>query len=268
MTFTGCTGSSPVSSTIYQEFMANSRSVSLLLTLGFLVLSPNLRAEDLQFNLYLNVGFVNIQAGTASITQKQVVHDGRNAVMTSMLMSTNTRADRVYPMRDTIQSINTPRGESLYFRKCVHEGSKNNIETALFSRSGDNYVVNMNQTDALTGERKSHATEWRPERIYDLMSMLSYARTIDTANSEPGRTESLPMVNGTMVVQQYLVYTGNTQIKADNGTSYDCMVISVRDYKEGKERETVRAYVTNDKAHLPIQLDIKAGVATIKAVLK
>lgn len=268
MTFTGCTGSSPVSSTDYQELMANSHAVSLLLTLGFLVLTPNLKAEDLQFNLYLNIGFVNIQAGTASITERQVVHDGRNAVMTSMIMNTTPRAARVYPIQDTIQSVNTPKGESLYFRKCVHEGSKNNIETALFSRSGERYVVNMTQTDAITGERKSHATEWRPERIFDLLSMLSYARTIDTGNSELGRTETLPMVNGTMVVQQYLVYKGNTKVKADNGTVYDCMVISVRDYKEGKERETVRAYVTNDKAHKPIQLDIIAGVATVKAVLK
>ena len=77
------------------------------------------------------------------------------------------------------------------------------------------------------------------------------------------------MVNGNMVVQQYLVYTGNKKIKADNGRTYDCMVISIRDYKEGKERETVKAYVTNDSRHTPVQLDIilTTGV-TIKALLK
>ena len=47
------------------------------------------------------------------------------------------------------------------------------------------------------------------------------------------------------------------------------MVISIRDYKEGKERETVKAYVTNDSKHTPIQLDIILGTGTsIKAVLK
>jgi hypothetical protein len=77
------------------------------------------------------------------------------------------------------------------------------------------------------------------------------------------------MVNGNMVVQQYLVYTGNKKIKADDGLTYNCMVISIRDYKEGKERETVKAYVTNDPKHTPIQLDIILGAGTtIKALLK
>ena len=59
------------------------------------------------------------------------------------------------------------------------------------------------------------------------------------------------------------------KIKADNGRTYNCIVVSIKDYKEGKERETVKAYVTNDSQHTPVQLDIKLGVGTsIKALLK
>ena len=77
------------------------------------------------------------------------------------------------------------------------------------------------------------------------------------------------MVNGNQVITQYLVYTGNKTVKADDGNTYDCMVVSVRDYKEGKERETLKAYVTNDSMHKPVQLDIILGVGTtIKALLK
>ena len=232
MAFIGCAGSSPASST----------PVLALLLLGAQYVS----ASDYRFNLYLGLGPVRISAGTAHLYDTEVLYNGRPAIRTAMEMSTNSTADKVFVLRDTIESFNTRNGESLYFRKTVNEGSKHNVETAVFSK-----------------------TEWRPTRIFDLMSMIAFTQGFDTSDSEPGRTESLPMVNGNMVVQQYLVYTGNRKVKADDGHTYDCMVISIRDYKEGKERETVKAYVTNDSKHTPIQLDIILGTGTsIKAVLK
>ena len=230
-------------------------SVLALLLLGAQYVS----ASDYRFNLYLGLGPVRISAGTAHLYDSEVLYNGR----------TNSTADKVFVLRDTIESFNTRNGESLYFRKTVNEGSKHNVETAVFSKDRDRFVVNMATMDMNTGQQTGRSTEWRPTRIFDLMSMIAFTQGFDTSDSEPGRTESLPMVNGNMVVQQYLVYTGNRKVKADDGHTYDCMVISIRDYKEGKERETVKAYVTNDSKHTPIQLDIILGTGTsIKAVLK
>ena len=235
----------------------------------FLLGALNVSASDYRFNLYLGLGPVKIPAGTAHLYDTQVIYNGRDAIRTAMEMSTNTTADRVFPLRDTIESFNTREGESIYFSKKVNEGTKHNLETAQFSKDRNRYIVNLTTWDMNTGNRTSQTTEWRDTRIFDLMSMIAFTQKIDTSDSEPGRTETLPMVNGNMVVQQYLVYTGNKKIKADNGRTYDCMVISIRDYKEGKERETVKAYVTNDSKHTPVQLDIILGTGTsIKAVLK
>ena len=240
-------------------------SVCALLLMGALHVS----ASDYTFNLYLGLGPVKIPAGTAHLYDTDVLFNGRDAVRTAMEMSTNATADKIFSLRDTIESYNTPDGESIYFRKTVNEGSKHNLETANFSMDRDRFVVNMNTWDMTTGKQTSQTTEWRPARIFDLMSMIAFTQGFDTSDIQPGHTESLPMVNGNMVVQQYLVYTGNKKIKADDGRTYDCMVISIRDYKEGKERETVKAYVTNDSRHTPVQLDIilTTGV-TIKALLK
>ncbi|MBO5951435.1 MAG: DUF3108 domain-containing protein, partial [Bacteroidaceae bacterium] len=60
----------------------------------------------------------------------------------------------------------------------------------------------------------------------------------------------------------------NKSIKADNGTTYNCLVHSIRDKKYGEERETLKAYVTAGKEHLPIQLNIKLGVGYIKALYR
>ena len=75
------------------------------------------------------------------------------------------------------------------------------------------------------------------------------------------------MVNGDLVVDQYLIYEGDKTVKADDRKKYDCMVISVRDRKYGKERETLKAYVTKESPHKPVQLDIIVGVASVRALL-
>ena len=249
--------------------MAGTKLSSLILSALLLTGSAHISASDYNFNLYLALGPIKISAGTAHLYDTDVISEGRDAIRTAMEMSTNSTADKLFEIRDTIESYNTADGESIYFRKTVNEGSKHNLETARYTKDNDKFIVNLNTWDMTSGKRTGHATEWRPTRIFDLMSMIAFTPKIDTSDSEPGRTETLPMVNGNLVVQQYLVYTGNKRIVADDGNTYDCMVISIRDYKEGKERETVKAYVTNDASHTPVQLDIILGSGTsIKALLK
>ena len=240
-------------------------SLCALLMLG----AASVSASDYRFNIYLGLGPIKIPAGTARIYDTAVIYNGRDAIRTAMELSTNTTTDKVFTLRDTVESYNTPQGESLYFKKTINEGSRHALETASFSKDRDRFVVNLDTWDMTTGHQTSHSTEWRQTRIFDLMSMIAFAQKIDTKGLKPGSTETIPMVNGNLVVQQYLVYTGNKKVKADNGRTYNCIVVSIKDYKEGKERETVKAYVTNDSQHTPVQLDIKLGVGTsIKALLK
>lgn len=238
--------------------MISGRIVKLSVISLFIGIIPA-QAQDFNYNLYLNAGFVNISAGTARLHDSNVVYDGVDAIRTELAMKTNSLADRFFELRDTIVSYNTPDGDGIFYSKTVNEGKKHVLETARFTRESDKYVVSL-----VAGS--SHSTQWRNERIFDMLSMLEFARGIDTGDKEPGYTETLPMVNGDMVVQQYLIYQGMEKIKADDGNRYDCLRVSVRDYKYGEERETLKVYVTADK-HIPVQINIVFGVASIKALL-
>ena len=141
------------------------------------------------------------------------------------------------------------------------------VETAVFTRDLNTYSVNL-QAKSYDGTILGSGFENSSERIYDMLSMLSYARSLNSDGIDVGHTVTLPMVNGTQVVRQYIVYEGNKSVKADNGTTYNCLVLSIRDKKYGEERETLKAYVTADKEHLPIQLNIKLGVGYIKALYR
>lgn len=249
--------------------MAGLKSLRLILL--SVLLWPGtayVNASNYSFNLYLSVGPIKLPAGNARLYDTKVTFNGKDAIRSAMEMTTSPAADKLFELRDSLESYSTTDGESLYYRKTINEGKMHLIETARFSKEKNRFIANLTTYNVLTGET-INTTEWRPTRIFDAISMLNYTQKIDTKGILPGRTEELPMVNGEQVVQQYLIYTGNKKVKADNGRYYECLVVSIRDYKHGKERETVRAYVTNDSHHTPVQLDIflTTGVA-IRALLK
>ena len=249
--------------------MTDVRFFKLLFSSILLLGVINVNASDYRYNLYLGLGPIKIPAGTVRLYDSEVMFEDMQVIRTAMIISTNSTTDKLFLLRDTIESYNTKEGESLFFKKTINEGNRHRVETAHFSKENDRFIVDLDTWDMNTNTRTNHSTEWRPTRIFDMMSMIAFTQKIDTSDSELGSTETLPMVNGNMVILQYLVYTGNKKIKADDGCTYDCMIISIRDYSKGKERETVKAYVTNDSKHTPVQLDIILSTGTsIKALLK
>ena len=248
--------------------MAHVRFFKLLLS--FLLLGAiHVNASDYRYNLYLGLGPIKIPAGTAHLYDSEVIFEDMQVIRTAMDINTNPTTDKIFLLRDTIESYNTKDGVSLFYKKTINEGNRHNVETAHYSKDNDRFIVDLNTWDMNTKTLKKHSTEWRSTRIFDMMSMIAFAQNIDTSDREIGSTENLPMVNGNKVVQQYMVYTGNKKIKADDRCTYDCMIISIRDYTNGKERETVKAYVTNDSKHTPVLLEIILATGrSIKALLK
>ena len=226
-----------------------------------------LQAETLNYNLYVSAGFVSVRVGESSLTEAPSAYNGTDCIRTEMTLSTGKYADKLFSLRDTMISYNSCDGYSLFYRKSTNENSRHDVETAVFTRDLNTYSVNL-QAKSYDGVILGSAFENSSERIYDMLSMLSYARSLNSDGIDVGHTVTLPMVNGTQVVRQYIVYEGNKSVKADNGTTYNCLVLSIRDKKYGEERETLKAYVTANKEHLPIQLNIKLGVGYIKALYR
>lgn len=223
------------------------------------------QAETVTYRLGLSLGGRGMAAGTGVYSENHTVYNGKDAVQMKMTLTTNKLADIAFKMRDTITSVQTLRGEPIQYCKIVNEKNTHNIETAEFMRSGGKHNVRLlvrNQERVIYDRSES----W-DEPVYDMLSMLRYARGIDATNLSEGDVVKIPMVNGELVVVQHIVFEGRERIKDERGDKTDCLRLSVRDYKKGPERETMKVYVTDDSAHIPVRLDIILGSAVIKAVL-
>ena len=78
--------------------------------------------------------------------------------------------------------------------------------------------------------------------------------------------EQILEIIGTLVG---LIYRGKKNFKAENDVKYRCLVFSLVEYdKKGKEEEVITFYVTDDKNHLPVCLDLYLNFGSAKAFLQ
>lgn len=63
-------------------------------------------------------------------------------------------------------------------------------------------------------------------------------------------------------------YLGNKTVKAEDGAKYNCLQLAYIEPEGKKEKEIVRFFVTDDKNHVPIRLDLHLNFGSAKAFLK
>ena len=102
----------------------------------------------------------------------------------------------------------------------------------------------------------------------DVKANNDTARSYDPADYKIGDRILFPMATGRKVEEQTLIYRGKEDVKANNDTIYRCLVFSFVEYKKGKEKEVITFFISDDKNHLPIRLDMYLNFGSAKAFLK
>ena len=98
--------------------------------------------------------------------------------------------------------------------------------------------------------------------------MMLRARSFDASDYKVGQKIKFPMADGGKVEEQTLIYRGKKNFKMEESkTKYRCLVFSFVEYEDGKEKEVVTFYITDDKNHLPVRLDMYLRFGSAKAFL-
>ena len=220
--------------------------------------------EHLTYDLYFNWKFVWVKCGTADYTFKTQKYQGKQVLRNDLLTKGNKRCDALFVMRDTLISYITPDLVPLYFRKGAVEGKRYTVDEVWYTYPNGRSHVRQKYRNK-DGKWSEHHYE-SDECNYDMLSILSLARSFDPKDYKVGQRIHFPMVTGTKVEQQTLIYRGKKDWKANDKKTYHCLVFSLLDYEEHKkEKELLRFYVTDDNRHLPIRIDFYLRFGTAKA---
>ena len=164
--------------------------------------SPAFKAgETLKCNLYFNWKFVWIKAGDASLIIRDTIFEGKKAMSMSLLSSTNKRADAFFKMRDTLTTVFTHDMRPIYYRKASEEGKPYYLNQVWYAYShGDS--IKISQSFRRNNEETRRSTEMSATPVYDMMSLLAYARTLDFSSLKKGQRLSFPVATGKRIEPQ------------------------------------------------------------------
>lgn len=224
--------------------------------------------EHVMYDLYFNWKFIWKKVGLASLTTNATTYHSKPAFRFNLLSVGSKKTDFFFKMRDTLTCYVSDKLEPLYFRKAAEEGKRYTVDEAWFSYSDGVSHVKQKRTWHEPA-RESQEMEYSDSRcIFDMLSILAQARSFDPKDYKIGEKILFPMATGRRVEEQTLIYRGKEEVKANNDTTYRCLVFSFVEYKKGKEKEVITFFVSDDKNHLPIRLDMYLNFGSAKAFLK
>lgn len=224
-----------------------------------------LPGEKVTYDLFFNWKFIWTKAGSATLTIEDTSYHGTPGYRLDLIATGNKKADTFFKLRDTLTSVVTKQLEPVYFRKGAVEGKRYWVDEAFFSsRDGMSYV---NQKRTRDGEVKDF--EHSDSRcIHDMLSILAQARSFDFDSFKPGHEIKVPMATGRRMEVQTLIYRGKESFKAENDITYNCIVISLVTQRKDKDKEVVTFYITDDKNHLPVRLDLAFNFGSARGSLR
>ncbi len=223
--------------------------------------------ETLIYDLYFNWKFIWKKVGTASMNTTQTVYRGKPAFRSYLITRGSPQADRFFVMRDTLTTYVDMDLIPLYFKKAAFEGKSYRKDEVWYSYSnGQAHVKMRHQKNAEAPTLRDFSNR---ACIYDMISMLLRARSFDATNFKKGHRIKFLMADGKRCDWQSIVFHGRKKFKMEgSNVTYNCLVFSFMEMENGKESEVVKFYITDDKNHLPVRLDLNLRFGTAKAYLR
>jgi len=223
--------------------------------------------EQAQYSLYYNWNFIWVNAGMALLHTEKTSYQGESMYKVKMMTKGSHTTDRFFVLRDTLTSIIDRDVRPYYYSKYAHEGKDFRIDEIHYSYTDT--AVHLVQSRLYEKHEPYHGTYQDTGKVYDMLSFFMWARSIKADQFKMGERINFKMATGRKVEKQTIIYQGRRITALKNKEKYACMVFSFVEKEKGKssEHEVVRFYVTDDKNHLPIRLDMFLSFGTAKAFL-
>lgn len=223
--------------------------------------------ETLTYDLYFNWKFVWIKVGTASMNITKTYYNGQPAYKAYLITRGSKQADKYFVMRDTLTTYTNLSLVPQYYSKHAKEGKDYRVEDVWYSYS--NNMAHLKMRYKKNNEPYEYRNEDSKYYAYDMVSMILRARSFDPSTYKEGHRINFLMAEGNKTRWRQVIYKGKKDIKMKDGNgTYKTLVFSyVEKQDDGKEKEIVRFYITDDKNHLPVCLDLNLNFGSAKAYM-
>jgi hypothetical protein len=217
------------------------------------------RGEKLKYNAYYTAPVIpNLSVGIAvcSIKKEHKQFKSRDTYHIEATGRTKTFYNWFFKVSDKYETFLDEEAMVpwLFMRK-VHEGSYKKSRDVFFDQFRNIAVT-------------STATVKVPENIHDIISAFYYARTIDFSNYKIGEEIPINFLFDDSVFTTKIIYLGKEIIKTDLG-KFRCLKMKPKVLTGSvfSEPFPMTFWVSDDKNHIPIMLETKILVGSVRLEL-
>lgn len=227
---------------------------------------PFLRGEQALYGAYYNLGFLWVQSGEVEFKTDTVRFQQQKAWHLKAVGKSLKAYDLFYFVRDTFETFSTfETFKPLYSRRILNHAKESSVHQYWFDYRAGTIRTHIRQT----GQQVFSSTVPVQENTFDILATAYNFRKYDFNKLFVGQKVPYRMLVDRQLADLYFRYLGTENVKTRNGREFRCHKVSVYLIQGDffPEGEYMKIWFTDDKNHLPVQVETKILVGSIKALL-
>lgn len=229
-------------------------------------IEPFIIGERVDYEVFYNWGFIWVNAGEVSFSVKPGHYEGKPVYHFLSEGNSKPSYDWLYKVRDTYESkVTVDQFQPLWFKRDTFEGKFKVDEEYHYMPEKNKVAFTLQDSD---NPLVKDTLDIKP-CSFDVITMVYYARTLDFSKYKPGDKIPINVLIDGEAHNLYIRYLGTEVIETREKKKFDCIkfkpLLVEGSIFQGGEDMTV--YVTNDNNKIPILVEAKIIVGSIKAYL-
>jgi hypothetical protein len=223
--------------------------------------------EQIRYTVSYNWGPVWVDAGLVTFSVTSEPFRGKTAWHLKGTGKSFTSYDILFKVRDYFDSWIDPETFRSYdFRRMVYEGGYNLLNTLTFDYHAQKVIANTKTNN------NPQRTDTLPMRqcAFDMLAAVYYTRTLDFTDLNPDKKKQVTVLIDDAYYDIYIRPMGKEIVESTDGKRYRCIKFAAKMVQGTifKGEEDVLVWVTDDQNKVPIYIEAKIIVGTVKAYLK
>jgi len=227
---------------------------------------PFKSGEYARYGAYYNWHFIWIQSGDVEFSTDTLEYKQQKAWHLLATGKTYKAYDLLYTVRDTFETFsNYQTFRPIYSKRILNHGKESSVHQYWFDSNSDQIKTLIQQHKKPLYEASIPGKEY----TYDLLATAYNFRKFDFSKLFVGEKVPYRMLVDRKIDDLYFRYLGKENVKTRNGKVYRCHKVSVY-LLQGDffpEGEYMKIWFTDDKNHLPVQVETEILLGSVKALL-
>jgi hypothetical protein len=227
---------------------------------------PFQNSEYARYGAYYNWHFIWIQSGYVEFYAEIMQYNQQKVWHLEALGKTSKAYDFLYSVRDTFETFcNYGTFKPIYSRRVINHAKNNSVHQYWFNYSSGTFSTSIKQGKNTV----SQASMPLPDNTFDLLATAYNFRKLDFNKLFIGEKVRYRMLVGQQIDDLFFRYQGKENVETRNGKEFRCHKVSVYLLKGDffPEGEYMKIWFTDDKNHLPIQVETEILAGSVKALL-